>query len=165
MISNMKFMSTKIITAKSLNAKSTRAVYSRQAHHGRSALGFTLMEIIVVVILIGGIVAFAASRILGGSDRAKFNLAKAQVETLASQIDQYKEDVGALPPSLDALVKQPSGATGWLGPYAKPEELKDPWQHPLVYKIPGDGAPYALICLGKDGQPGGSSVDQDIVHQ
>jgi general secretion pathway protein G len=145
--------------------KSINTAPSRQAHHGRPAQGFTLMEIIVVVILIGGIVAFAASRILGGSDRAKFNLAKAQVETLAGKIDQYKEDVGALPTSLDALVTQPSGATGWLGPYAKAEELKDPWQHPLVYKVPGDGAPYALICLGKDGQPGGSSVDQDIVHQ
>ena len=155
MIANMKFMSTKSISPVKL----------KQAHYARHAAGFTLMEIIVVVILIGGIVAFAASRILGGSDRAKFNLAKAQVETMASKIDQYKEDVGALPPSLDALVKQPSGATGWLGPYAKPEELKDPWQHSLVYKIPGDGAPYTLICMGKDGQPGGSSVDQDIVHQ
>lgn len=167
----MKSMRTKIstakaIAAKSMTAKSTSAAYPRQAHSGRSALGFTLMEIIVVVILIGGIVAFAASRILGGSDRAKFNLAKAEVETLASKIDQYKEDVGALPPSLGALVTQPSGVNGWLGPYAKPEELKDPWQHPLVYKIPGDGgAPYALICLGRDGQPGGTSVDQDIVHQ
>ena len=175
MIANMKFMSTKSISvkfagmkytgAKSSGTQSINSVRRMQARYTRHSQGFTLMEIIVVVILIGGIVAFAASRILGGSDRAKFNLAKAQVETLASKIDQYKEDVGALPPSLDALVKQPSGATGWLGPYAKPEELKDPWQHPLVYKIPGDGAPYALICLGKDGQPGGSSVDQDIVHQ
>ena len=139
--------------------------FSRAGGSAAKARGFTLMEIIVVVILIGAIVAFAASRILGGSDRAKFNLAKAQIETLASKIDQYKEDAGTLPPSLEALVKQPSGATGWLGPYAKPEELKDPWQHALVYKVPGDGAPYSLICLGKDGQPGGTSTDQDIVHQ
>jgi len=173
MIANMKSMNTKSIAAKPTGIKgakpsATRSINSagrRQAHYARHTRGFTLMEIIVVVILIGAIVAFAASRILGGSDRAKFNLAKAQVETLASKIDQYKEDVGALPPALDALVKQPSGATGWLGPYAKQEELKDPWQHELVYKVPGDGAPYTLICLGKDGQPGGTSTDQDIVHQ
>ena len=175
MIANIKSMSTKsmhkkltgskCIGAKSSGTHSINSVRQTQAHYTRHSQGFTLMEIIVVVILIGGIVAFAASRILGGSDRAKFNLAKAEVETLASKIDQYQQDTGALPPSLDALVKQPSGVNGWLGPYAKPEEIKDPWQHPLVYKIPGDGAPYTLICLGKDGQPGGSSVDQDIVHQ
>jgi general secretion pathway protein G len=175
MISKMKSMSTnsmrmkltgiKCTDMKSSGTRSINSVRQMQAHYTRHSQGFTLMEIIVVVILIGAIVAFAASRILGGSDRAKFNLAKAQVETLASKIDQYKEDVGALPPSLDALVKQPSGAASWLGPYAKPEELKDPWQHALVYKVPGDGAPYSLICLGKDGQPGGTSTDQDIVHQ
>ena len=76
--------------------------------------GFSLIEIILVVVLIGGILAFAGSRILGGGDRAKVNLAKAQVQTLAEKVQQYAQDTGGLPGSLDDLVK--SSATGWLGP-------------------------------------------------
>ena len=161
----MKLTGSKCTGAKSSGTPSINSVRQIQAHYTRHSQGFTLMEIIVVIILIGAIVTFAANRILGGADNAKFKLAKTQVETLASKIDLYQQDVGSLPPSLDALVAAPGGVTSWLGPYAKPEELKDPWQHPLVYKVPGDGAPYTLISLGKDGQPGGSSTSQDIVHQ
>lgn len=124
--------------------------------------GFSLIEIILVVVLIGGIVAFAASRILGGGDRAKVNLARAQVQTLAAKIDQYEMDTGHLPPNLDALVDNGAGAVGWLGPYSKAAELKDPWNHPYAYRVPGNGRPFDLSSLGKDGQPGGESVDADI---
>jgi general secretion pathway protein G len=127
--------------------------------------GFSLIEIILVVVLIGGIVAFAASRILGGGDRAKANLAKAQVQTMAEKIQQFEMDTGSLPNSLDELVAQPGNASGWLGPYAKAAELKDPWNHPFEYDVPGDGQPFDLISLGKDGKPGGSSVDADIKFQ
>ena len=124
--------------------------------------GFTLIEIIVVVVLIGGIVAFAASRILGGGDRAKVKLAQAQIQTLADKVQEYQMDTGTLPPSLDALVNNPGGVQGWLGPYTKPADLNDPWTHPLQYKVPGDGRPFDLISYGADGQPGGDSVNADI---
>jgi general secretion pathway protein G len=127
--------------------------------------GFSLIEIILVVVLIGGIVAFAASRILGGGDRAKANLAKAQVQTLAEKVQQFQMDTGALPADLNALVAAPAGVAGWLGPYAKPGEMNDPWNHPFEYQVPGDGQPFDLISLGKDGKPGGSSVDADIKYQ
>jgi general secretion pathway protein G len=127
--------------------------------------GFSLIEIILVVVLIGGIVAFAATRILGGGDRAKANLAKAQVQTMAEKIQQFEMDTGNLPGSLDDLVTEPGNSTGWLGPYAKPAELKDPWNHPFEYTVPGDGQPFDLVCLGKDGKPGGSSVDADVKYQ
>lgn len=127
--------------------------------------GFTLMEIIVVVILIGGIVAFAASRILGNADRAKVNLAKAQVQTVAEKVQQFEMDTGHLPGSLSELVTAPGGAAGWLGPYAKDSELKDPWNHPYQYSVPGQSGPFDLISLGKDGQPGGDSVNADIPYQ
>jgi general secretion pathway protein G len=125
--------------------------------------GFSLIEIILVVVLIGGIVAFAASRILGGGDRAKANLAKAQVQTMAEKIQQYEMDTGTLPTALEDLVS--SSTPGWLGPYAKEGELKDPWNHPYVYHVPGDGQPFDLISLGKDGKPGGESVDGDVKYQ
>ena len=127
--------------------------------------GFSLIEIILVVVLIGGIVAFAATRILGGGDRAKVNLAKAQVQTLAEKVQQYEMDTGGLPGELAALVKAPSGASGWLGPYAKEAELKDPWNHPYTFAMPGEGKPFDLACLGADGEPGGDSVNADIKYE
>ena len=129
----------------------------------RAMRGFSLIEIILVVVLIGGIVAFAASRILGGGDRAKANLAKAQVQTLAEKVQQFEQDTGALPQSLGELVN--SDAPGWLGPYAKDAELKDPWNHPYEYRAPGDNQPFDLVSLGKDGKSGGESVDADVKYQ
>ena len=127
--------------------------------------GFSLIEIILVVVLIGGIVAFAANRILGGGDRAKVNLAKAQVQTLVEKIGQYEQDTGRLPQKLEDLAKAPSEAAGWLGPYAKEGELKDPWNNAYTYTVPGQGRPFELVSLGADGQPGGSSVDADIRNE
>ena len=117
----------------------------------------------VIFLLIGGILAIGGSRILGGGDRAKVNLAKAQVQTLAEKVQQYAQDTGGLPGSLDDLVK--SSATGWLGPYAKDAELKDPWNHPYVYATPGEGKPFDLTSLGADGQAGGDSVNADIKYE
>jgi general secretion pathway protein G len=127
--------------------------------------GFTLMEIMIVIVLIGLIATFVGSRILGASDQGKFKLAQSQIETIAGKVEQYQQDVGSLPPDLEALVKAPGNSTGWLGPYAKEQELKDPWGHPLVYKVPGSNGPYDLMSYGRDGKPGGESVDADIIHQ
>ena len=124
--------------------------------------GFSLIEIIVVVVLIGGIVAFAASRILGGGDRARVNLAQAQVQTLADKVDGYEMDTGTLPGSLSDLVTQPSGVSGWLGPYATQGELTDPWNTPFEYRVPGDGRRFDIVSYGADRQPGGDSVNADI---
>ena len=128
-----------------------------------SQAGFSLIEIIIVVVLIGGIVAFAANKIFGGQDRAKVNLAKAQVQTLAEKVQQYEMDTGSLPGSLDELVK--SSASGWLGPYAKEAELKDPWNHPYAYAMPSEGKPFDVVSYGADGQAGGDSVNADIKYE
>ena len=126
-----------------------------------SQAGFSLIEIIVVVVLIGGIVAFAASRILGGGDRAKHNLAEAQVQTLAEKIQQYQMDTGTLPGNLADLVKAPGDAEGWLGPYARDAELVDPWKRAYTYAVPGQSSAFDLISLGADGKVGGDSVNAD----
>ena len=131
----------------------------------RRQAGFTLIEIVLVVMLIGVVVAFAASRILGGGDRAKVGLAKAQIQTTADKIEQFKMDVGRYPAQLDELVTAPAGGSGWLGPYAKALELKDPWGNAIGYKVPGQGKPFELTSLGRDGKPGGSSVDADIANE
>jgi general secretion pathway protein G len=138
--------------------RNSRAPVARTAQ-----AGFSLIEIIIVVVLIGGIVAFAASRILGGGDRAKAKLAVSQVQTLAEKVQQYEADTGALPDTLNQLVTSDAG--GWLGPYAKTAELNDPWNHPFEYKVPGENKPFDLMSLGKDGKVGGTSVDADIAFE
>lgn len=127
--------------------------------------GMSLIEIIIVIVLIGAVLAFVGSRVLGGKDRGDYNIAKAQVQTLAGKVDSFQMDTGRLPTALEELVTQPSDVNGWLGPYAKPAELKDPWGHPVEYRAPGEGGPYDLVILGKDGKPGGTSVDADIKYE
>ncbi|MGV8932020.1 MAG: type II secretion system major pseudopilin GspG [Luteimonas sp.] len=127
--------------------------------------GFSLIEIIIVTVLIGGIVAFAASKILGGGDKAKYNLAKAQVQTMAEKVQSYQMDTGSLPGTLDDLVKPSGNVSGWLGPYAKESALKDPWNTPYEYRVPGDNQPFDLISLGADKQAGGDSVNGDIKYE
>jgi len=125
----------------------------------------SLLEIIIVIVLIGAVLTLVASRVLGGADRGKANIAKAQVQTVASKVDNYRLDTNRLPGKLDDLVAQPAGVNGWLGPYAKASDFNDPWGHPLEYRAPGESQDYDLISLGKDGKAGGSSFDADIRYE
>lgn len=127
--------------------------------------GMSLIEIIIVIVLIGAVLTFVGSRVLGGADRAKANLAKSQVATLAQKVESFQMDTGRLPNTLDELVTQPADAAGWLGPYAKSSELKDPWGHAIEYRAPGEGRDFDLVILGKDGKVGGSSYDADIKYE
>ena len=127
--------------------------------------GMSLIEIIIVIVLIGAVLTFVGNRVLGGADRAKANLAKSQVITLAQKVEQFQMDTGRLPAALDELASEPSGAPGWLGPYAKATELNDPWGHAIEYRAPGEAGPFDLMILGKDGKVGGSSVDSDIRYE
>ena len=128
----------------------------------RHQAGMSLLEIIIVIVLIGAVLTLVGSRVLGGADRGKANIAKSQVQTIAGKIENYQLDTGKLPTKLEDLVTQPGGSSGWLGPYAKEAELNDPWGHALEYRAPGEGQPFDLISLGKDGREGGSSYDADI---
>lgn len=135
---------------------------SPSAHAQR---GMSLIEIIIVIVLIGAVLTFVGTRVLGGADRAKSNLAKSQVTTLAQKVEAFQMDTGRLPATLDELVTAPGDAAGWLGPYAKAPELNDPWGHPVEYRTPGESGDFDLVILGKDGKVGGSSVDADIRYE
>lgn len=139
----------------------TRMLSNRAPRTRRSA-GFTLMEILIVVAIIAIIGGIVANRIFGGADRAKWNLAKSQVQTVAQKIENYELDNGSVPQQLDDLVSQPSGANSWLGPYARAAELKDPWGRAFEYRAPGESGKFDLISLGADGKPGGDSWNRDI---
>jgi len=126
--------------------------------------GFTLIELIIVITLIAAVMAVVAGKVIQNKHKAEYKIAQTQMSSLAASIDQYESDVGALPESLQQLVTAPGDAEGWLGPYAKLEELKDPWHNPIEYRKPGaDERPYSLTSLGVDGQPGGDGVDRDLV--
>lgn len=127
--------------------------------------GMSLLEIIIVIVLIGAVLTIVGSRVLGGADRGKANLAKTQIATVAGKIENYQLDTGRWPAALEDLVKPAPGISGWLGPYAKAEELNDPWGNGLIYRAHAQGQPFELISLGKDGRAGGSSVDADIVYK
>ena len=127
--------------------------------------GFSLIEIIIVVVLIGGIVAFAAAKIMGGKDSANVKLAKSQVQTIAQKVEQFEMDTGRLPATLDELVTAPGDADGWLGPYYKASDLRDPWGTPFEYRTPGANGDFDLMSLGADKKSGGTSVDADIVFE
>jgi len=127
----------------------------------RRITGMSLIELMIVIVLIGSVLALITSRIMGGQDRANVRLTETQLTTLAGKVDQYRMDVGRLPDSLEQLVTSP-GESSWLGPYAKSEELRDPWGNPIEYRRPGQSGPFELVSLGADGQSGGESVNQDI---
>jgi len=127
--------------------------------------GYTLMEMLVVVGIIALLAAAMTPALMGQLARAKVKTARLQLQTLSSAIEAYRSDVGR-PPSaaegLNALVKSPEDAPGWLGPYLRDESaLNDPWGRPVRYGLNEDQV--ELTSLGADGKPGGKSVDADIV--
>jgi len=132
------------------------------AHRSIAQHGFTLIEILIVVGIIALIGTLVANRIFGGADKAKWQLAKSQVQTLAAKIESYELDTGGVPQQLQDLVAQPNGVSSWLGPYAKEADIKDPWGKPFEYRVPGQRGKFDLISLGADGKPGGDSWNRDI---
>ncbi|MBA3930731.1 MAG: type II secretion system protein GspG [Xanthomonas sp.] len=130
----------------------------------RSQQGFSLLEIIIVLVLIGGILVLVGSRVMGGADSGKVKLAQSQLQTLSGKVETYQLDTGRYPTQLSDLVTNP-GAAGWLGPYAKESELQDPWKNPIDYRIPGEAQRFDLISLGADGKVGGDSVNADIKNE
>lgn len=123
--------------------------------------GFSLVEIMIVIVLIGGILALVTNRVMNSQAQANVRLAGVQLTTLAGKIDQFRADTGKLPESLEQMVTSP-GLPGWLGPYAKAEELRDPWGTAIEYRRPGENGPFELVSLGADAAAGGESVDADI---
>jgi general secretion pathway protein G len=125
--------------------------------------GFTLLEILVVLAIIGLIAAIAAPQVFKSLGGAKSDSAKVQIEALSTGIDLYRLEVGTLPPDLDALVERPSGEERWNGPYLRKAAVpKDPWGNEFRYKTPGDHGDYDLYSLGADGNEGGEGENRDV---
>jgi len=132
----------------------------------RKASGFTLIELMIVMVIIGLLAALVGPRLIGKVGKSKVKAAKAQIEMLSTALDSFKLDTGRYPTTeegLKALVENP-GIPGWDGPYLKKKKVpKDPWGHDYIYRCPGEHDTYDLLSYGADGQPGGEGENADIV--
>jgi len=129
--------------------------------------GFTLLELLVVVAIIGLLVAYVGPRYAAQIGKSEVTAARAQMEALAKALDTYRLDTGHYPSTaqgLTALRERPAGETKWNGPYLQKEVPLDPWGHPYVYRIAGAKGDYELICYGRDGMPGGTGENADITY-
>jgi general secretion pathway protein G len=131
----------------------------------RSSSGFTLIELIVVVVIIGLLAGLVLPQFIRQEEKAKLKAARAQIELLATALDTFRLDVGRYPTSeegLQALRQKPGGLERWDGPYLKKDIPLDPWGKPYNYKSPGDHGPYDITSYGADGVPGGDGDNRDI---
>jgi general secretion pathway protein G len=129
------------------------------------ARGFTLLELLVVVAIIGLLAAYVAPRFFSQIGKSEQSVAKAQLEAFSRALDAYRLDVGAYPTTeegLKVLFERPAGSGKWNGPYLQKTVPDDPWGRPYVYKMPGAKFEYDLYSLGKDGQPGGTGDAADV---
>ena len=130
--------------------------------------GFTLLELLVVVVIIGLLAGFVAPRYFGQVGKSEVATARAQIDALEKALDQYRLDTGRYPSTelgLKALVERPPEEPKWNGPYLKKNVPLDPWGKPYMYKVPGQRWDFELVSYGRDGKPGGTGEDADIGNQ
>jgi general secretion pathway protein G len=130
------------------------------------AAGFTLLELLVVIVIIGLLAAYVGPKYFSQLGKSEVTIAKAQIEAFEKSLDTYRLDVGRYPTAeegLAALMTAPASAGAkWNGPYLKKGVPPDPWGHPYQYRSPAAKGEYEIVSLGKDGQPGGSGEGADI---
>jgi general secretion pathway protein G len=132
--------------------------------------GFTLLELVVVIIVLGLLAGIVAPQIIGRLSEAKSTTARTQIELLSVALDGYRLDNGSYPTTeqgLAALREKPTRApipANWRGPYLRKTVPMDPWGRPYLYRVPGERNPSAfdLESLGRDGKVGGEGEDADV---
>jgi general secretion pathway protein G len=127
--------------------------------------GFTLLELLVVIVIIGLLAGYVAPRYFGQVGKSEVQVARAQIDSLEKALDQFRLDTRHYPTAeqgLEALMTKPANEASWSGPYLKKAVPNDPWGRPYVYHVPGSKGDYDLYSFGRDGKPGGSGVDADI---
>lgn len=140
-------------------------LFTRPSKSLKNKKGFSLIEIMIVLGIIGAILAAVGSRIVGANDKAKVRQAKMLLSQVSDALNNYYTDCGKYPESLDGLLKADASCSNWgPGPYMKATkdgQILDPWNNPLQYG-PSESGDFTLKSLGKDGKPGGSAYAKDV---
>ncbi|MBI5919224.1 MAG: type II secretion system major pseudopilin GspG [Nitrosomonadales bacterium] len=129
--------------------------------------GFTLLELLVVMVIIGLLAGYVGPKYFGQIGKSEVKAARAQIDALDKALDQYRLDTGHYPASeqgLAALMQRPSSEPKWSGPYLKKDVPLDPWGTPYQYKQPGEHNDFDLYSLGRDKQPGGEGEAADLTN-
>jgi general secretion pathway protein G len=129
--------------------------------------GFTLLELLVVIVIIGLLAGFVAPRYFSNVGKSEVQVAKAQIDAFEKALDQYRLDTRHYPTAdqgLTALVERPVGESLWNGPYLRKGVPLDPWGRAYVYRLPGAKTEYEIVSYGHDGQPGGTGEAADITN-
>src|SRR5262245_38072926 len=127
--------------------------------------GFTLLELLVVMVIIGLLAGYVAPRYFSQVGKSEVKVARAQIDALETAVETYRFDVGRYPTTeqgLEALMKAPSGVPKWQGPYLKKALPPDPWGNAYLYKQPGEHGDFDISSWGRDGRPGGTAEDADL---
>ena len=136
-----------------------------KARHSHGQLGFSLLELLVVLAIMGLLMSLVGPQVLNQLGGAKSKTAMIQIKDFEQALEMYSLDVGNYPSTtdgLEALIRKPSGTDGWNGPYLKGDIPKDPWKKEYLYKYPGEHAEFDITSYGKNGTPGGDKEDTDI---
>lgn len=129
--------------------------------------GFTLLELLVVLVIIGLLAGFVGPKYFSQVGKAEIKAARAQIDALGKALDQFRLDNGYYPSTeqgLAALIERPSNAAKWDGPYLSKAVPLDPWGNPYVFIMPGEHGEYDLLSYGKDGSPGGEGEAAEITN-
>jgi general secretion pathway protein G len=129
--------------------------------------GFTLIEMLIVMVILGLLAALVGPRMFGKVGKSRQKAAKAQISLFETALDTYKLDTGKYPSTsegLQALRVKPEGVERWDGPYLPKDIPKDPWGHLYDYRSPGEHGDYDILSYGADGTSGGQDEDEDIVN-
>lgn len=131
--------------------------------------GFTLLELLVVIVIIGLLAAYVGPKYFSQLGKSEVTVTRAQIEAFEKSLDTFRLDVGRYPTTEEGLgalmTAPPTAAAKWNGPYLKKGVPADPWGHAYQYRAPGTKAEYEILSLGKDGQPGGTGEAADISSQ
>jgi len=130
--------------------------------HNNRQRGFTLVELLLVLVILALIAGLVLPGIIGKAESAKAKAASSQISRISMSVESFYLDTGNTPSSLEELINEPSGVTGWNGPYIKNSILKDPWGKPYQYRVPGDHGDFDIMSFGADGQQGGEKNNADV---
>ena len=129
--------------------------------------GFTLLELLVVMVIIGLLAAYVGPKYFSQVGKSEVKTARAQIVGFEKALQQYRLDVGTLPSTeqgLQALIAKPSSVNKWDGPYLEKALPADPWGNAYIYVAPGEHGEFDISSTGRDGRPGGDGLDADITN-